>query len=155
MQPFGHNRHEQKIGSVVSLLEREPRPWPYCARWGLSSPYPKGSQPPPQFSIHFCCGQTAGWIKIPLGAKVGLERPGPYCVRWGPSSPPQKKRGAQPTIFDPCPLWPNGRQSQLLLSTCMNDALWNVDACVNVITSELASCARAAAFSFRLEMWPE
>jgi len=22
--------------------------------------------PPPQFSAHVCCGQTAGWIKMPL-----------------------------------------------------------------------------------------
>jgi len=26
----------------------------------------------PQFSAHVCCGQTAGWIKIPLGTAVGL-----------------------------------------------------------------------------------
>ena len=26
----------------------------------------------PQFSAHVCCGQMAGWIKIPLGAEVGL-----------------------------------------------------------------------------------
>jgi len=27
---------------------------------------------PPQFSAHVCCGQTAGWIKMPLGTEVGL-----------------------------------------------------------------------------------
>jgi len=26
----------------------------------------------PQFSAHFCCGQTAGCIKMPLGMEVGL-----------------------------------------------------------------------------------
>jgi len=26
-----------------------PRPWPYCVRWGPSSPSPKGAQPPPNF----------------------------------------------------------------------------------------------------------
>ena len=26
----------------------------------------------PQFSSHVCCGQTAGWIKMPLGTEVGL-----------------------------------------------------------------------------------
>ena len=26
----------------------------------------------PQFSAHVYCGQTAGWIKMPLGAEVGL-----------------------------------------------------------------------------------
>ena len=37
------------------------------------------------------CGQTVGWIKMPLGTGVGLG-PGD-TVRWRPSSPPQK--GAQ------------------------------------------------------------
>ena len=26
----------------------------------------------PQFSAHVCCGQMAGWIKMPLGREVGL-----------------------------------------------------------------------------------
>jgi len=26
----------------------------------------------PHFSAHVYCGETAGWIKMPLGAKVGL-----------------------------------------------------------------------------------
>ena len=26
----------------------------------------------PQFSAHFYCGQTARWIKMPLGTEVGL-----------------------------------------------------------------------------------
>ena len=28
---------------------------------------PKGGGAQPQFSAHACCGQTAGWIKMPLG----------------------------------------------------------------------------------------
>ena len=31
---------------------------------------PKRAQPP--FLAHVCCGQMAGWIKIPLGIEVGL-----------------------------------------------------------------------------------
>ena len=31
---------------------------------------PKGHSP--QFSAHVCCGQTAGWNKMPLGMEVGL-----------------------------------------------------------------------------------
>jgi len=27
----------------------------------------------PQFSAHVCCGQRVGWIKMPLGADVGLD----------------------------------------------------------------------------------
>ena len=34
---------------------------------------PKGAEPPPQFSAHFYCGQTAGCIKMPLGMDVGLS----------------------------------------------------------------------------------
>ena len=54
------------------------------------------AQPPlkghsPQFSAHICCGQMAGWIKMPLCMKVGL---GPDDFSWGPSSPPQKWGGA-------------------------------------------------------------
>ena len=32
--------------------------------------HPKGHSP--QVWTHSCCGQTAGWIKMPLGTKVGL-----------------------------------------------------------------------------------
>jgi len=31
-------------------------------------PSPKGAQP--QFLAHVCCGQTDGWMKMPLGAEV-------------------------------------------------------------------------------------
>jgi len=34
----------------------------------------KGAEPPPQFSTHFYCGQTAGCIKMPLGMEVGLSQ---------------------------------------------------------------------------------
>jgi len=34
------------------------------------------------------------------------SRSRPYCARWGPSSPAPK--GAQPPIFSPFQLWPNG-----------------------------------------------
>jgi len=32
------------------------------------------------------CGQTAGWIKMPLGREIGLG-PWGHSVRWGHSSP--------------------------------------------------------------------
>jgi len=32
----------------------------------------KGHSPPPHFSAHVYCSQTAGWIRIPLGMEVGL-----------------------------------------------------------------------------------
>jgi len=35
-----------------------------------------------------------------------------------PKCPAHPQRGTAPPIFGPCLLWPNGRRSQLLLSTC-------------------------------------
>ena len=72
-------------------------PWsrPYCARWGPSSPPQKGGQSP-QFSAHFYCGQTAGCIKMPLGMALGLS----------PAPPAEEE--AEPPIFGPRLLWPNG-----------------------------------------------
>jgi len=50
---------------------------------GPSFPLKRGTAP--HFSAHVYCGQTAGWIKVPLGAKVGL---GPcHVLDGGPSSP--------------------------------------------------------------------
>jgi len=45
-----------------------------CVRWGpsYSPPTPKGPSPT-QFSVHIYCGQTAAWIKIPVGTEVGLS----------------------------------------------------------------------------------
>ena len=38
---------------------------------GDPSPHKKGHSSP-QFSAHAYCGQTAEWIKMPLGNEVGL-----------------------------------------------------------------------------------
>jgi len=41
--------------------------------WGPSSPPQKGeAQQPPLFD-HVYCGQTAGWIKIPLGTEASAQ----------------------------------------------------------------------------------
>jgi len=42
-----------------------------CVRWG-PSPLPRKGRSPTQFSAHVYCGQTAAWIKMPLGTEVGL-----------------------------------------------------------------------------------
>ena len=36
-------------------------------------PQKKAAEPPPQFSAHFYCGQTAACIKMPLGMEVSLS----------------------------------------------------------------------------------
>jgi len=46
-----------------------------------------------QFLAHICCGQTAGWIKMPLSRPtgVGLGQGNIVLnVKWGPSFPAQK-----------------------------------------------------------------
>ena len=63
-----------------------PRPKQHCVRWGPSPPFPKGLNPP-RFLANVCCGQTAEWIKVPLGTKVCLG-PG-RIVTWGTSAPSQ------------------------------------------------------------------
>jgi len=55
------------------------------------------------------CGQTVGWIKMPLDREVGLG-PGDIMLD-GDSAPPSKKKRATtapPPIFDPCLLWSSG-----------------------------------------------
>jgi len=44
---------------------------------GDPTPPPKRGTAP-QFLAHICCGQMAGWIKIPLSTKVGLDP----CLLW-------------------------------------------------------------------------
>jgi len=81
-----------------------PRSWPHCVRWGPASLSPKGYSP--QFAAHICCGQMAGWIKMPLGMEVGLGL-GDFVLDGDPSSSPKRGRSLQ--IFGPCLLWPNGQ----------------------------------------------
>jgi len=65
-----------------------PRPRRRCVRWGPRSPAQKGAKPP-KFSVHVYCGQTAGWIKMPLGTEVGLG-PDDIMLDGDPALPPQK-----------------------------------------------------------------
>ena len=61
---------------------------------GTQLPYPKGHSP--QFSVHVCCGQTAGQIKMALGMEMGLG-PGHIVLAGDQLSSPQK--GTEPPIF--------------------------------------------------------
>ena len=64
---------------------------------------PQKRAQPPQFSTQVCCGQTAGWIKMPLGILIpsgiliGLD-PGDFVLDWDPALP---QKGAQPPNFWP------------------------------------------------------
>jgi len=58
------------------------------------------------------------WMKMPLSKQVGLG-PG-HIVLDGDPAP-----SAAPPTFGPCLLWPNGRPSQQLLSSCFCVILCN------------------------------
>jgi len=93
-----------------------PRPRQLSLRWGPRSPSPKRGQSPllpafPQFSAHVYCGQTAAWIKMPLGSEIGLG-PDDIVLDGDPAPPPQQGGGAPSPIFGPCLLWPNGWMDQ-------------------------------------------
>jgi len=64
------------------------RPRPHCASWAPNSHSPKRGHSP-QFSIHVCCGQTAGRIKMSLGTKVGFSQG--HIVLHGETAAPSQK----------------------------------------------------------------
>jgi len=78
----------------ATWYEGRPRPRGLCVRWGLSRLPKKGAETP-QFSAHVYCGQTAAWIKMPLGMEVGLG-PDDTVLDGVPVPHPQKGGGAPP-----------------------------------------------------------
>jgi len=79
-----------------------PQPRGLCVIWRPSPPPKRGrsspTNPSPIFS-HVYCGQTAGWIKMPLATKVGLS-PGDSVLDGDPAPCPQ--RGWSPLLnFQP------------------------------------------------------
>ena len=60
--------------------------------------------------------QTVGWIRMPLGTEIGLD-PGHVSDEDPAPLPHGKGHSSPPPLFGPCLLWPNGRPSQLLLSS--------------------------------------
>jgi len=71
------------------------------------NPAPPRMGTAPQFSAHVCCGETTGWMKMPLGTSWygSRPRPRPHCVRRGPSSPAKGAQQPAP-LFGACLLWP-------------------------------------------------
>jgi len=63
-----------------------------------------------QFSTHVYCGQTAGWINLPLGTKVGVG-PGHIVLDGNPARP----QGAQ---------LPNFRSMPVMAKPMDQDATW-------------------------------
>jgi len=56
-----------------------------------------------------------GWTDQDETWHADRPRPQPHCVKWGPSPS---------LLFGPCLLWPNGRPSQQLLSSCYHMTRW-------------------------------
>ena len=69
----------------------------------------------PQFSALLYCGQTAGWMKTPLGTEVDLG-PG-HTVLHGDPAPPRKGHSS-PLPLSAHVYCDHGRPSQLLLNSC-------------------------------------
>ena len=82
-----------------------PRPIRRCVRWGASSPSPKGTQPPSQFSVNVR-GVAKRLDGLLLGMDVGLG-PGDFVFD-GDQATHRKKAPHPHSIFGPCLLWPNG-----------------------------------------------
>jgi len=68
---------------------------------GDPAPQQKKGHSPHPILAHVCCGQTAGWIKMPLGTEVNLG-PG-HTVLDGDPAPPRK--GHSNPNFGPYLLW--------------------------------------------------
>jgi len=72
---------------------------------GTQPPSQKGDGAPPQFSADVYCGQTAGWIKMPLGTEIGL---GPEDIVLDRDPARLSKKGAEPPPnLGSRLLWPN------------------------------------------------
>jgi len=74
----------------TTWYEGRRRPRRHCVRWGPECPLQKGHRP--QLSADVCCGQTAGWIKMPRGMEEGIGSG--HIVLDGDPAPP--KTGTDP-----------------------------------------------------------
>ena len=79
-----------------------------------ATPRIEGTPTTTQFLAHVYCGQTARWMKTPLGTEVDLG-PG-YIVLDG--VPALRETGTAARIFSAHIYCGHGRPSQLLLSSC-------------------------------------
>jgi len=55
--------------------------------------------PPPKFSAHVYCGQTAGWITMVIGMEIGFSR-GDFVLDGDMDSERDGCHGTQAVIFD-------------------------------------------------------
>ena len=67
---------------------------------GTQLPLTQSGTALPQFLVHICCGQMAGWIKMPLRMEVGLG-PGDFVLDGDPAPRLQKIGRSPQKIFRP------------------------------------------------------
>jgi len=82
---------------------------------------PKKEQNRPHFLAHVYCGQTTGWIKIALGAEVGLG-PG---HRWNPA--PRKKGHSRSQFYAHLLL-----SKLVAMATTLRHSIWVMSSSDNV-----------------------
>jgi len=80
-----------------------------------ATPRTEGTPTTTQFLAHVYCGQTAGWMKTPLGTEVDLGS-GHIVLDVVPALREQAQQ--TPAIFSARVYCGHGRRSQLLLSSC-------------------------------------
>jgi len=68
-----------------------------------ATPRTEGTLTTTQFLAHVYCGQTAGWMKTPLGMEVDL---GPGHIVLDGDTALRKTGTAAPHLLGPCLLWP-------------------------------------------------
>jgi len=79
---------------IIVKFSREEHTVRAICRCKMGDPAPLKRGTSPHFLAHVYCGQTAGWIKMPLGMEVGL---GP-CHILLDGDPARPKWGAQPFL---------------------------------------------------------
>jgi len=95
-----------------------PRPWTHCVTWGPSSPSAKGHSLP-QFSANVRCGQTAGWMKTPLGTEVDLG-PGHIVLDGFPAVRERCTAAPHPSFRTMSIVATVAHLSYILLSSCLS-----------------------------------
>jgi len=91
-----------------------PRPSDFVFDRDPATPRKKGRRTPTQLLAHVYCGQTAGWMKTPLGTEVDLVT-GNIVLDVAPAV---RERGtAAPPLFAHV-YCGHGRPFQLLLRSC-------------------------------------
>ena len=92
------------------------QPGQRCVRWGRSI----------QFLVDVYRGQTAGWMKTPLGREVDLD-PGHIVLHRDPA--PIAKGAQHPPLYGPCLLWqqsPISATAELLFKLHVNRVLMHI-----------------------------